>query len=299
MPNPPLSPPMATDGGIWEPAAAKINLTLHVTGQRADGYHLLDSLVVFADQADRIGAGPAPALSLCVTGPMASNVPLGQDNLVLQAARLIGGEPQVALTLEKHLPVASGIGGGSADAAATLRLLARRFGLALPDPAALLRLGADLPVCLAQRPARMRGIGEVLDPVPRLPAFWLVLVNPGVAVPTPAIFKSLTSRQNPAMPDVPHLSDAHALARWLSGQRNDLQAAAEALEPVIAQVRTALAAQTGCLLARMSGSGATCFGLFADETTAMAATVALQRAHSGWWVAPTRPLTGHDDRLTT
>ena len=290
---------MATDGIVWERAPAKINLTLHVTGQRADGYHVLDSLVVFADQADRISAGPAPALSLRVTGPMASRVPVDDGNLVLRAARLMGAEPPVALTLEKHLPVASGIGGGSADAAATLRLLARIGAQPLPDPVALLRLGADVPVCLAGRPARMRGIGEVLDPVPPLPGFWLVLVHPGVAVPTPAIFKSLTSRQNPAMPDVPHLPHAHALARWLTAQRNDLQAAAMALEPVIAQVQAALAAQTGCLLARMSGSGATCFGLFADETAAMAAALVLQQDHPHWWVAPTRPLTGHDDRLTT
>lgn len=293
---------MATDGTLSEPAAAKINLTLHVTGQRADGYHLLDSLVVFAELADRISARRAPTLSLTVTGPMASGVPAGGDNLVLRAARLMAAAPPLALRLEKHLPVASGIGGGTADAAATLRLLARLTGQPLPDAAALLQLGADVPVCLAGCPARMRGIGEMLDPVPPLPGFWLVLVNPGVAVPTPAIFRALASRQNPAMPEVPHLADAGALARWLAAQRNDLQPAAVAIEPVIARVLAALADQAGCLLARMSGSGATCFGLFAEESAAMPATAALQAAHPGWWVVGTRPLpplTAQDDRLTT
>lgn len=294
VPEPAVPEPAGT-----EPAAAKINLTLHVTGQRADGYHLLDSLVVFVDQGDRITARHAPALSLTVTGPMACGMPLAGDNLVLRAARLIGADPPLALTLDKRLPVAAGIGGGSADAAATLRLLARLTGLPLPDAAALLSLGADVPVCLAGHPARMRGIGEVLDPVPPLPAFWLVLVNPAVAVPTPAIFRALTQRHNPAMPAVPQLADAGALAQWLAAQRNDLQAAAVTIEPVIAEVLAALAAQALCLLARMSGSGATCFGLFADEGSAMVATGALQAAHPGWWVAGTRPLAPQAERPTT
>ena len=265
---------------MTEAAPAKINLCLHVTGQRADGYHLLDSLVVFADIADRISVSAAPALSLRVTGPqaagLAAELAAGADNLVLRAAQSLaaarGPVPGAAITLDKQLPLASGIGGGSADAAAVLAL------------------GADVPVCLAGRPARMRGIGAELSAVPPLPPAWLVLVNPGVAVATPAVFKALAKKTNPGLPEVPHLADAPALAAWLGQQRNDLEPAAEALAPVIAEVRRALAAQPGCLLARMSGSGATCFGLFADPATAHAAKAALASAERQWWVAAGRML---------
>ena len=283
---------------MTEAAPAKINLCLHVTGQRADGYHLLDSLVVFADIADRISVSAAPALSLRVTGPqaagLAAELAAGADNLVLRAAQSLaaarGPVPGAAITLDKQLPLASGIGGGSADAAATLRALACLWRVALPDATAVLALGADVPVCLAGRPARMRGIGAELSAVPPLPPAWLVLVNPGVAVATPAVFKALAKKTNPGLPEVPHLADAPALAAWLGQQRNDLEPAAEALAPVIAEVRRALAAQPGCLLARMSGSGATCFGLFADPATAHAAKAALASAERQWWVAAGRML---------
>ncbi|EEW24818.1 4-(cytidine 5'-diphospho)-2-C-methyl-D-erythritol kinase [Rhodobacter ferrooxidans] len=268
-------------------AAAKINLTLHVTGQRADGYHLLDSLVVFADVGDRISVAAGDALSLRITGPMAGALPVSDDNLVLRAARAFGAAQGVEITLEKHLPVASGIGGGSADAAATLRALAALWHLPLPDAAAVLKLGADVPVCLTGRAVRMEGVGEAITPLAhRLPAGWLVLANPNVGVATPAVFRALTRRDHPAMPrELPKLADAAELAAFLQMMRNDLEAPAIQLAPVIATVKAGLSAQPGCLIARMSGSGATCFGLFADPLAASAAARALQAAQPGWWVA--------------
>lgn len=260
-------------------APAKVNLCLHVTGRRADGYHLLDSIVAFAGVGDRVTVSPGQGLE--IAGPQAAALALSEDNLCLRAARAMGGG--VAVRLEKVLPVASGIGGGSADAAAVLRAMAR-MGRPLPDPAGVLALGADLPVCLAGRAARMQGVGEVLTPVD-LPEAWLVLANPGVAVPTPQVFRALARRDNPPMPPVPPLRDAAGLAAWLAGQRNDLEPPAIALAPVIAEVRAALAAQSGCLLARMSGSGATCFGLFAGEEAAQTAALALSDRQPQWWVA--------------
>ena len=265
-------------------APAKINLTLHVTGRRADGYHLLDSLVVFAGVGDRVSAVLDSELSLAVTGPMAVGLTGDGDNLVLRAARAMGVSARIGL--EKVLPVSSGIGGGSADAAATLRLLARMAGRALPDAAAVLALGADVPVCLAGRAVRMTGIGEGLAAMPALPEAWLVLVNPGVAVSTPAVFKTLARADNAPMPrDVPRLRGAADLAAYVQMQRNDLEAAATALQPVIGRVKAALTAQKGCLLSRMSGSGATCFGLFADPLAASDAARAIRRAEPAWWVA--------------
>ena len=260
-------------------APAKINLTLHVTGRRPDGYHLLDSLVVFADLGDVLRVAPAETASLRVTGPMADGVPTGPENLVRRAAELMGVAAEIEL--EKHLPAAAGIGGGSSDAAATLRALAELTGR--PPPAEVARLGADVPVCLAARPARMRGIGERVSPVSGLPDLAAVLVNPGAAVPTPEVFARLERRENPPMPDpLPRWETAAELVRWLAAQRNDLEAAARAVAPEIGTALAALAAMPGCGLARMSGSGATCFGLFADRAAAGAAAAALARP--GWWV---------------
>ncbi len=268
-------------------APAKVNLCLHVTGRRADGYYLLDSLVVFAGVGDRVSALPDSGLSLRVTGPEASALGTEPDNLVLRAARLMGAK-DLALVLEKQLPVASGIGGGSADAAATLRLLAQRSGHPLPDAGAVLALGADLPVCLAGRPVRMRGVGEDLTPLPSLPPFWLVLVNPRVPVPTPQVFAALTRRDNAPIPEMPAaaLGSAAALADWLRGQtRNDLVGAARQVSLGLERVQVALETVPGCILARMSGSGGTHFGLFASESTAEAAASHLRTAYPDWWVA--------------
>ena len=258
-----------------ETAPAKLNLTLHVTGRRADGYHLLDSLVVFCDIGDVVTLRDGP-LSLTITGPFATGLAAEPDNLCLRAARLAGQD--AAITLEKNLPVASGIGGGSADAAAVLRALEA-------DPRGTEALGADVPVCMAGVPTRMRGLGEVLDPLPPLPALHLVLVNPGKGLSTPAVFKALEQRQNPPMPDLlPGFPDAAALIAFLQDCRNDLQAPAIALMPEIATCLVALT-DAGARLARMSGSGATCFGLFADAAAARAAQATIARAHPAWWVA--------------
>lgn len=284
------------EGGVQLLARAKVNLALHVTGRRADGYHLLDSLVVFAEVGDLLSVEPDPAggLGLRITGPMAAGLSdTDDDNLVLRAARLVasGKEnlPDARITLEKHLPVASGIGGGSADAAAALHLLADHWDLALPGANAVLSLGADVPVCLAGRAARMSGIGETIEPLTDpLPHVWMVLVNPGQGVSTPAVFRAMDRRDNAPMPAPQFWADAKALADWLQTCRNDLQTPALQLCPVIGQVLTALADQDQCLIARMSGSGATCFGLFADQAAAEAAASRIRAATPGWWIAAAR-----------
>lgn len=258
-------------------ARAKVNLALHVTGRRDDGYHLLDSLVVFAGVGDRLTGRTSDTLTLEVTGPEAGALAHEQDNLVLRAARLMG---TASLRLDKVLPVASGIGGGSADAAATLKIMSGLTGRPLPPGDRVLALGADVPVCLNGSPTRMGGIGERLDPV-LMPKAWLVLANPRVPVPTGDVFRALQGF-GPAMPDIPEFATVMELARWLRGTRNDLESPAITVAPVIATVRDALADLSGCLFARMSGSGATCFGLFATEAEARAGAAALP---ADWWTA--------------
>lgn len=258
-------------------APAKVNLALHVTGRRADGYHLLDSLVAFADVGDRITLAHAAETRLTVTGPRAEGVPADARNLVWRAADLHG--TCVDITLEKHLPAAAGIGGGSSDAAATLRALETLTGHAPAlDP---LTLGADVPVCLRPTATRMQGIGEMLHPVdlPPLPA---ILVNPGVEVPTGPVFATLPSPDNPPMTDLPAVLDSASVLRWLTAQRNDLQRPALGLQPVIAQVLDAL---SDAQLARMSGSGATCFGLYPDRDAADRAARRIAARHPDWWTA--------------
>ena len=286
---------------VTEFAYAKVNLTLHVTGQRADGYHLLDSLVVFCGIGDWLYASVAGALSLTLEGPFARDVPADIDNLVLRAARQFAGDMGVAFTLKKHLPPASGIGGGSADAAAAIRAIARlREGTIAEfddfDRNAVLALGADVPVCLLSAAARMRGIGEQLDYIGPLPAMHIVLVNPRVAVPTPAVFKALATRQNPPMPDtLPTWPDARVLANWLKTQRNDLEAPAMAMAPVIGEVLAILATQPGALIARMSGSGATCFALFETSSAAQVAADVIGAAQPEWWAASGPVYSGDSD----
>jgi 4-diphosphocytidyl-2-C-methyl-D-erythritol kinase len=272
-----------------EAAPAKVNLFLHVVGRRVDGFHLLDSLAVFPDIVDLLHAAEDDRFSLAIAGPFGGALAAEADNLVLRAGRALaaaaGIEPRGRLTLEKHLPVASGIGGGSADAAAALRLLARLWRIAPPaeDLAAVATgLGADVPVCLAGRAARMGGVGEKLDAPPDLPAFAMVLVNPGVGVSTPAVFRARTGGFSPRASLPAGWPDAAAMAADLAGCTNDLEAPARGLCPQIDAVLAKLGAAKGCLLARMSGSGATCFGLFATAGAAEAASAALQRP--GWWV---------------
>jgi 4-diphosphocytidyl-2-C-methyl-D-erythritol kinase len=261
-----------------EPAPAKINLTLHVTGQRADGYHLLDSLVAFATIGDVVTVEAADTLSLTIDGPFAAGL-CAADNLVLRAARLLDGARGAHIRLTKNLPVASGIGGGSADAAATLRALSQLWGVALPDG---LALGADVPACIAARTLRLQGVGDIITPLPALPPMEVVLVNPGVSVPTPLIFNALTSKKNTGMPaQLPTWQTAIDFAGWLAHQRNDLYAPAAQIAPQINDVLTMLR-KTTPLFVGMSGSGATCFGLY-HPGEANRARILLQRP--GWWVA--------------
>ncbi|AOX17603.1 4-(cytidine 5'-diphospho)-2-C-methyl-D-erythritol kinase [Kozakia baliensis] len=279
-------------------AHAKINLFLHITGRRPNGYHELDSLAVFADTADELAletkSGKPGDVTLSIEGPFGEGLRAESDNLVLRAAAALRehapASAQLAplhVTLTKNLPVASGIGGGSADAACALRLIAQAWALPEIDLAPLAaRLGADVPVCLAQEPARMLGIGEILKPAPSLPPVAMLLVNPGTAVPTPAIFKAW--RESGAdfrpSPDLPRCwDDFGAMIADLRQTSNDLQGPAISLYPVIGEVLNALEAQPGCGFARMSGSGATCFGLFDNEAAAQDAARILSR--SEWWAA--------------
>jgi 4-diphosphocytidyl-2-C-methyl-D-erythritol kinase len=276
-------------------APAKLNLYLHVVGRRADGYHLLDSLVAFTAIGDELTFTPASDLSLTIDGPFANDLSPDADNLVLRAARAIaiaaGRAPAVAIHLAKRLPVASGIGGGSADAAATLRGLDDLWNLRLSNDrlqAIALQLGADVPVCLAGTPSFFGGIGDELTVAPGLPAAAIVLVNPGTPLPTASVFRarpvgnySKPARWTAAAPD------AVALAGLLSDRANDLTDPAIALVPAIAEVLADLDHQPGCLLARLSGSGATCFGLFADPTSASAAAATIAAARPSWWVVST------------
>lgn len=280
-------------------APAKINLTLHVRGRRADGYHDLESLVAFAGTGDAVSLEPAEALSLAVEGPTADLAGPGADNLVLKAARLLAeavpGLRVGAFRLVKRLPVAAGIGGGSSDAAAALRLLARLNNLPLSHPAvreAARRTGADVPVCLDPRARMMRGVGDALGPPLRLAPLSAVLVNPRVAVETPRVFKALGLAPGQDLPgarhpDLPAGAQRQDVVLALSAGRNDLEPPARAVEPLVGETLAALGRTPGCRLARMSGSGATCFALYDGPAAAAAAAKALRRERPAWWVKAT------------
>lgn len=278
---------------ITETAPAKINLFLHVTGRRGDGYHLLESLVVFADIGDTVRVARANDLELKTYGPFAGDVPIGNDNLVIEAAThlaaLLDHPPETTIELEKALPVAAGIGGGSADAAACIRALMKLWGEEL-DPLRLqdmaLRLGADVPVCLACRPAWMTGVGEQLCFDVRLPDLPVLLVNPRVAVPTGKVFSKLPPRSGDPVPRSSVSFDSATLLGFLHETRNDLELAAIEIAPIIADVLTAQRKLRGCRLARMSGSGATCFAVFDTVSERDIAARWLTQRHPEWWVQP-------------
>lgn len=290
------APPVTS---VTAAAAAKLNLYLHALGKRADGYHELDSLVVFSSAHDVVRVTPADGFSLTIDGPFAG--PLNQeasaDNLVSRAAlglaQALGRAPDVAVTLTKNLPVASGIGGGSADAAATLTALARLWGLAADDQRLLTlapRLGADVPVCVFGRTAYFGGAGEQVVAGPRLPDAGLLLVNPGVHMPTKDVFAARSGgwsapgrfdRTPVDLPDLVHL---------LRQRHNDLQAPALSLSPKIGDVLGALDASPGCLWSRMSGSGATCIGIYASQEQAELAALLIARVRPEWWVMPSHLL---------
>ncbi len=260
-------------------APAKINLTLHVTGQRHDGYHLLDSLVMFADFGDFLTVSPADKTEITVSGPFAEGVPTDHRNLCWKAAELFG--ETVSIHLTKNLPHAAGIGGGSSDAAAVLNAMTRLFDR--PCAGQPVSLGADVPVCQVGQAVRMQGVGEVLTPL-RFSPLHAVLVNPRVDVPTPIVFKGLERKTNPEMTSLPMTGSASDRWAWLADQRNDLEAPAIAAAPVIQEVLQDLSRLDAVRLVRMSGSGATCFGLF--ESSDLAETMAhrLAEAHPDWWV---------------
>jgi 4-diphosphocytidyl-2-C-methyl-D-erythritol kinase len=282
---------------LVEAAPAKINLSLRVFGRRDDGYHELESLVVFARCADRLSFTPGGELSLTVSGPSAALAGDNADNLVLKAARALAERsPGIALgafALDKRLPVAAGLGGGSADAAAALRLIARANNLASDAPRfyeAARATGADVPVCLNPRARVMRGIGELLSEPLNLPPLPAVLVNPGAALATRAVFAGWMPGTPPAplnQEALVKLSDRKALLQFLAGQQNDLERPAVALAPVVAEVLVAMRGLSGCVVARMSGSGSTCFALFNSAAEATIGAETLHAKYPQWWVRPT------------
>lgn len=285
---------------ITELARAKLNLALHVTGRRADGYHLLDSLVTFAGHGDTLHFQPAATDAFCLEGRFAAGLQAEDDNLVtrardrLRAALAEQGHaaPPVSITLQKELPIASGIGGGSADAAATLRGLMRLWQVEL-DTERLVRialsLGADVPMCLASRPALARGIGEELTPVENLPSLAVVMINPLIGISTPAVFRQLERRDNPPLSPLPIEKEDWLF--FLRAQRNDLEPPARVLVPDIGKLCDALAAQ-GAQLARMSGSGATCFGIFDDSHAAKRAAAKLAIVYPHAYIQATDTVAG-------
>lgn len=279
---------------IVETACAKINLALAVTGRRPDGFHLIDTLAVFADVADMVSVAPAEDLSLEIAGPFADALGDPDQNLVMRAAGALreaahvpADTPGARIRLEKRLPVASGIGGGSADAAAALRALNRcwTLDLALDRLAEVgLTLGADIPMCLVSRPLRAVGIGEDISPVSNFPSLNLVLANPGVAVSTAAVFSGLDGRFSQAVPVPAGFGTLDAVLAFLFQTVNDLEAPAVRAAPQINQVLNALRTSPKCLFARMSGSGATCFGIYPDTAAAQHAAAALSAERPDWWV---------------
>jgi 4-diphosphocytidyl-2-C-methyl-D-erythritol kinase len=285
---------------LMEDGRAKVNLTLRVVGRRVDGYHDLESVVAFADCADRLSLAPGPELNLKTTGPLAGACGEPSDNLVLKAAKLLGermpGLKVGSFTLDKVLPVAAGIGGGSADAAAALRLLARLNGLAFDDARLLevaLLTGADVPVCLSSRACDMTGVGETLLPL-SLPKMPCVLVNPRVAVATKDVFAELGLRNGELLVGAADViqaaawpEDGASVEDWvevLAENSNDLEAPATRIQPVIGEVLAALSATNGAWLARMSGSGATCFAIYENTAEAQRASQRIQLDHPQWWV---------------
>lgn len=275
-------PAVTTSVRVFAPA--KINLFLHVGDKRADGFHPLESLAVFVDVGDRLSLERSDNLSLTIDGPFAEGLVGDGDNLVLKAARLINVTGRIVLT--KNLPVASGIGGGSADAAAALRALNELWNLNRTDLAEIAaKLGSDVPVCVASKAAWMEGRGEILTPA-SVPALSLVLVNPRVGVSTADVFRTLKDRSGIGM----RLGWEGDLLPFLRNATNDLEEPACAIQPVIGDVLDALETLPGVKLARMSGSGATCFGIFEDEASAANAARLLSVEHPGWWVHATKVL---------
>lgn len=283
-------------------AWAKLNLYLHVVGRRPDGYHLIDSLFIFLDVCDEISIAESDNIELIVDGPYSKALGDPKTNLVMLAATRLAEEAGVSrgarISLTKNLPVASGIGGGSADAAATLRGLRKFWGAEFSDQDLMrigLELGADVPSCVGSRPASVSGIGEVVDPVSDLPDFAVLLVNPMVGLSTAQVFAGLKNSGAPfseasSLGVAP--ADFEQFRTQIEARRNDLEASAIGIAPVIGEVLVEIGAMTDCGLARMSGSGATCFGLFEEFEAARRAADDLRRARPDWWISATEPVRG-------
>lgn len=279
---------------LRQAAPAKINLFLHVGDKRPDGFHALQSLVAFTRVGDELVLSPDRSLKLAISGPFAQGLSAGEDNLIVKAGRALlartGQSHGAYISLKKNLPVASGIGGGSADCAAALRGLSRLWKLDLPHDelcGMAAELGSDVPVCISSQPQWMEGRGEILTPLPPLPEFATVLVNPGVPVPTGRIFAALQERRGVGLPLPPVFANIDDLLAYLKDTTNDLEAPAIMVAPVIAETLAAIARQ-GALLSRMSGSGATCFGLFDSDESAARAAKSITTLQPGWWCAATR-----------
>ncbi|SEP67973.1 4-diphosphocytidyl-2-C-methyl-D-erythritol kinase [Faunimonas pinastri] len=278
-------------------AAAKINLALHVTAQRPDGYHDLESLVVFADLGDAVSVSRADTLSLEVSGPFAAHAPGGPENLGWRAALALdraagNGGRGAAIALSKEIPAGTGFGGGSADAATVLIALNTLWDLGLSNRELAgigAPLGADIAMCVHSRALLAGGVGDAIEAVPGMPPLSMLLVWPGRSVSTPAVFRALTERSNPPLPKLgaDWLRTPAAVVDYLSGTRNDLEPVARSLEPAISDALDAIAATSGCALARMSGSGAGCFGIYPDMDQARAAAVEIGCAYPDWWVRAT------------
>ncbi|OUR77756.1 4-(cytidine 5'-diphospho)-2-C-methyl-D-erythritol kinase [Alphaproteobacteria bacterium 46_93_T64] len=281
-------------------ARPKINLFLHITGKRADGYHLLESLVCFPEGGDKIRVQSEDQIIVSVSGPFANMLGPSQDNLVVLAAKLLQEQQNINMGahiyLEKNLPVASGIGGGSSNAAICLQLLCELWKVT-PSNEELKsigeQIGADVPVCLYGRSALMKGIGEIIEPVSSLPDLYILLVNPLISVSTPSVFKTLNwdNKRNMFLP-FGFSTDVDEFLGELENCTNDLQTPAISLVPEISSVLSAIDAQEGCRLSRMSGSGATCFGLFKTRELAERARVAILESHPDWWGVASRMNTG-------
>jgi 4-diphosphocytidyl-2-C-methyl-D-erythritol kinase len=273
-------------------APAKINLALHVTGRRHDGYHLLESLVVFANFGDRVSVKRSLVDRFEISGPFRGDLPEDETNLVIKARnalrnRFPGKADPVAIHLEKHLPISSGIGGGSSDAAAALRALAAHWNI---EPNGLseigLRLGADVPMCLEGKPLIARGIGDEIEPIGAFPHLPMVLVNIGISISTPQVFAALDRRDNPPLPLLTSIHSADDVCAYLAATENHLFSAAEKLCPSIGVTLVALQG-TGARLVRMSGSGGTCFAIYRSDEDAQAAAASLRQRHPDWFVAAT------------
>lgn len=284
-------------------APAKINLALHVTGRRPDGYHTIESLAVFTRFGDRLHLEPATVDTFSITGPFGPGLPDDESNLVLRARDALRlacapGLPPVSIRLEKNLPIASGVGGGSSDAAAVLKALNQMWncGLGEQELAEIARpLGADVPMCLSAQPLIATGIGDVVEPISGFPPLALVLVNPGVAVSTPQVFEKLERRDNDSLPPPPSRIDFHSLRNWLETTHNHLEPTARGIQPAIGDVLKALD-KAGSGFSRMSGSGATCFGLFETGNVAKRAAAAIRAKHPDWFVAATRSMAWEADK---